>query len=178
MKKNKIKHIFLVLIVAFTTSCNDWLLEPSPGVTNLDDFFTGGNTAIQTVNAAYTPLMWEFNSTYYPEWFIGDVVSDDALKGGQSISDMADVYDMENFKTGSNNQFLLEYYRAQYQGISRCNVGINNIPQIAEDTIMSTKVKARLLGEVHFLRALYYFRLVRIFGGVPLVDYVIDSSNK
>ena len=85
---------------------------------------------------------------------------------------------MENFKTGSNNQFLLKYYRAQYQGISRCNVGINNIPQIAEDSIMSTKVKARLLGEVHFLRALYYFRLVRIFGGVPLVDYVIDSSNK
>ncbi len=97
------KYIFIILsgLTLTFTSCESWLLEPSPGVTKLEDFFSVGKTAIQSTNAAYVPLMWEYNSTYFPEWFIGDVVSDDALKGGQSIGDMADVYDMENFKTNS-----------------------------------------------------------------------------
>ena len=101
------KYIFIILLGSIFTlsSCESWLLEPSPGVTKLEDFYSVGKTAIQSTNAAYVPLMWEFNSTYFPEWFIGDVVSDDALKGGQSTGDMADVYDMENFKTNSNSTY-------------------------------------------------------------------------
>lgn len=160
------------------TSCEDWLLEPSPGLTRLEDFYSVGKTAIQNTNAAYVPLMWEYNSTYFPEWFIGDVVSDDALKGGQSIGDMADVYDLENFKTNSNNGFLLDYYRAQWQGIARCNLPLQEIAKMTPDSVMTTRVQQRLLGELRFLRALYYFRLVRVFGGVPkITEPIVSSSN-
>ncbi len=159
------------------SSCDNWLVEPSPGVTTLDDFYSSGKTAIQNTNAAYVPLMWEFNTTYFPEWFIGDVVSDDALKGGQSIGDMAVVYDMENFKTTDNNAFLLNFYRAQYQGIARCNLPLQQIPFMATDSTMDTRIQSRLIGELKFLRALYYFRLVRVFGGVPKVTEIIGSSN-
>lgn len=174
------KYIFIGLISLslITSSCEDWLNAPTPGTTKLNDFFTSGTTAIQSVNAAYVPLMWEYNSTYYPEWFIGDVVSDDALKGGQSVGDMSDVYDMENFKTNTNNTFLLDYYRAQYQGIGRCNLVLQEVPVMNMDTIMDLRMKNRLIGETKFLRAMYYFRLVRVFGGIPLIDYVVDSSNK
>ena len=34
------------------------------------------------------------------------------------------------------------------------------------------------MGEAYFMRAFYYFQLVRVFGGVPLVDEVLDSSDK
>lgn len=173
----KLILIFCSASVLLFTSCNDWLLEPSPGVTKLDDFFTVGKTAIQVTNGAYVPLMWEFSSTYYPEWFIGDVASDDALKGGQSVGDMADAYDFENFKTNSNNGFLLDFYRAQYQGISRCNLGLQQIPLMNTDSVMDTRVQKRLIGELKFLRAMYYFRLVRIFGGVPLTTEPINSSS-
>ncbi|HLP05622.1 MAG TPA: RagB/SusD family nutrient uptake outer membrane protein, partial [Paludibacter sp.] len=174
------KKLILILCSAsmlLLTSCNDWLLEPSPGVTKLEDFFTVGKTAIRATNGAYVPLMWEFNYTYFPEWFIGDVVSDDALKGGQSIGDMADVYDFENFKTNSNNGFLLEFYRAQYQGIARCNLGLQQIPNMETDSVMDERVQKRLIGELKFLRAMYYFRLVRIFGGVPLTTAPINSAT-
>lgn len=175
MKKRLI--LFTSLTMLALTSCESWLLEPTPGVTKLEDFFTVGKTAIQTTNAAYVPLMWEFSSTYYPEWFIGDVVSDDALKGGQSISDMADVYDLENFKTNANNGLLLEFYRAQYQGIARCNLPLMQIPAMQTDADMTASVKNRLIGELKFLRALYYFRLVRVFGGVPLVTAPVESKE-
>ena len=52
MKTTHILKAFCGLaLLATATSCNDWLLEESPGKTGLDDFFTSGNTAIQVVNA-------------------------------------------------------------------------------------------------------------------------------
>lgn len=176
MKLDKI--IFCVLITVFSTACNDWLTETPPAQTDVDDYFTSGKTALATVNGAYVPLAWEYNGTFYSEWFIGDVVSDDALKGGQNLSDMASVYDMENFKTIANNDLLLEFYRAQYQGIGRCNLALQEIPQMDLDSLMTQDVQNRFIGELKFLRAMYYFRLVRVFGGVPKVDFVVASSDK
>ncbi len=177
----KVKHIFTVLCstaaLLSTTSCNDWLTEESPGSTSLKDFFTSGMTAIQSVNACYTPLAWEYNYTYCSEWYIGDIASDDALKGGQNLSDMANAYDMENFKTNANNDLLLDFYRAQYQGIARCNLALQEVPGVTPDENLTEERKSCLLGEAYFMRALYYFRLVRIFGGVPYTNVVIDSSD-
>ncbi len=173
------KKIFITFsfsVALLVTSCDKWLVEKSPGITNLEDFFSNGQTAIQSVNAAYVPATWQYNSTYFSEFFIGDVVSDDALKGGQGISDMSSVYDMENFKTQSNNEFLLDFYRAQYQGIARCNLVLSQVPNVEVDATMDQRLKDRLIGEAKFLRAYYYFRLVRVFGGVPKVDFVIESS--
>ena len=175
------KKLILICCAASTlifSSCDSWLLEPSPGVTKLADFYTVGQTAIQSTNAAYVPLMWEFNSTYFPEWFIGDVVSDDALKGGQSKGDMSIVYDMENFKTATNNAYLLDFYRAQYLGIGRCNLILQEVPGMNTDAVLTATLKNRVIGEAKYLRAMYYFRLVRIFGGVPKVDFVVSSSKQ
>ncbi len=177
----KVNNIFLALcgmaMLGSTTSCHDWLTEESPGTTSLSDFFTSGATAIQVVNACYTPLAWEYNSTYCSEWFIGDIASDDALKGGQNTADMADAYDIENFKTNAYNTLLLDFYRAQYQGIQRCNLALQEVPDVDADDDMTESRKECLLGEAYFMRAYYYFRLVRIFGGVPYTDVVIDSSD-
>ena len=178
MQKNISRLFLMATLVTSLASCEDWLLTPSPGVTKLDDFFTQGETAIQSINAAYVPLMWEFSSTYYPEWFIGDVVSDDALKGGQSIGDMSVVYDMENFKTATNNAYLLDFYRAQYQGVGRCNLVLEQVPAMTLDSAMDASIKNRIIGEAKYLRAMYYFRLVRVFGGVPKVDFVVNSAKK
>lgn len=173
------KNIILLSTLALAlSSCSDWLEEPTPGVTKLEDYFTGVETAVENVNACYVPLAWELNETYFSEWFIGDVVSDDALKGGQNTNDMADVYDMENWKTMSNNGLLKQYYRAQYMGIGRCNLAIQYIEQMPTDATFDLKTKQRILGEAHFLRAYYYFRMLRVFGGVPLVTKVIDSDEK
>ena len=122
---------FTALLTALSlTSCNDWLTAETPGTTKLKEAFTGIDVAVNTTNAVYVPMMWEYgnNTTYYPEWFIGDVVSDDALKGGQYLQDMPAVRDMENFKTTTNNALLLGYYRALWQGISRANLAIQEVP--------------------------------------------------
>lgn len=167
-----------LLMMGSLTSCNDWLNEENPGQTTLDDFFTSGQTAINVANAAYTPLEWEYNNTYFSEWYIGDIASDDALKGGQDLADGSDAYDIDNFKVNINNTIILDYYRAKYQGIARCNLALQEIPKVDLDDVLTEDRRDCLMGEVHFLRAFYYFQLIRVFGGVPIVDFVIDSSDQ
>ena len=173
----------LALATLSLSSCNDWLTEETPGTTKVSEFFTSLSTAEAVVNAAYVPMTWEFGTTYYPEWYFGDIVSDDALKGGQDINDGADLRELENFKANSDNEILLQYYRAQWQGIQRANLAIDEIPTTrieteGDEAEKQAKYRDRYLGEAYFLRGLYYFRLARMFGGIPLIDFVVKSSNE
>ncbi len=179
MKKTQ----YIVLALAMGASlmgCKGYLTELEPGTTRLNDYFVSTDAAVENVTGCYVPLMWEYNSTYCAEWFIGDIVSDDALKGGGSTTDMADSYDMENWRTTSQNTLLLDFYRAQYQGIARCNLAIKYISamEVGLDEKFTASMKNRLLGEAYFLRAYYYFRLLRVYGGVPITTDVIDSSDR
>ncbi|MBO4871049.1 MAG: RagB/SusD family nutrient uptake outer membrane protein [Muribaculaceae bacterium] len=180
--KKTIKYVMLIALTAVMGACNDWLTDDTPGSNKIEDYFVSTATALEVVNASYMPLAWEYgtSTTFYSEWFIGDIVSDDALKGGQGISDMGNAYDMENFKTNPDNRLLLGFYNAQWQGIQRCNLAIEQVSGMEEgvDADFTPEMKARLIAEAKFMRSYYYFRLVRIFGGMPLIDYVVDSSNK
>ena len=177
-----IKNISVICILCSVFSffgCKDYLTEIEPGTTLLEDFYTSTAAAKQNVTGCYVPLMWEYNNTYCSEWFIGDIASDDALKGGGSTTDMSDAYDIENWRTTDQNTLLLNFYRAQYQGIGRCNLALEYIEkmEIGIDGDFTPEMKNRLLGEVHFLRAYYYFRLVRVFAGVPMPLKVLRSSE-
>ena len=180
MKKQSIFIISILCSVLCLSGCKDYLTEIEPGTTLLADFYTSTAAAKQNVTGCYTPLLWEYNRTYCSEWFIGDIASDDALKGGGSTTDMADAYDIENWRTTENNTLILDFYRGNYQGIGRCNLALENIEkmEVGIDEEFTEAMKTRLLAEVHFLRAYYYFRLVRVFAGVPMPLKVLASAEE
>ena len=179
MKKIVRLSVIFALCSFFLTSCKDYLTELEPGTTLIEDFYTSTPAVVQNVTGCYTPLQWEYNNTYCSEWFIGDIASDDALKGGGSTTDMADAYDIENWRTTDLNTLLLDFYRGNFQGVGRCNLALEYIGETALeiDSAFTASMKNRLLGEVHFLRAYYYFRLVRVFAGVPMPLAVVRSSE-
>lgn len=175
----KIVYLFLVVSV-YLTGCTDFLTPEPLATEKLSDFFKNDSAAVQVVNAAYVPLQWQLGGTYANEWFIGDVVSDDALKGGASLYDMQVVGLMENFQTTANNEFLDTFYDINYQGIFRCNFAIENINGMPDDKWTDPELKTRLIGEAKFLRAFYHFRLMRVFGNIIKGDrtFTQDDSQK
>lgn len=171
-------YISLACVAILLTACRDYITELSPGTQLLEDFYVNGSAAEQNVTGCYTPAIWEYNVTYFPEWFIGDVMSDDALKGGQHTNDMETVYDMENWKTIPSNTYVRDHYITCYQGIARCNLAIQYVAQMKNDSTMDERTQKRYLAEAHFMRAYYYFHLVRIFGGVPLTLQVENDAER
>ncbi len=137
------KRIFVVLAVVSLlglVSCNDWLLEVPDGTNRYEDYYVSGETCYPVVNACYVPMMWELGTTYMNEWFIGDIASDDAIKGGENRIDMPMALDIELFQVNAENTLLLDFYRAQYIGISRCNRAIQDIAKVPTDEFMNETI--------------------------------------
>ena len=60
-----------------------------------------------------------------------------------------------------------------YNGIANANLAISRIPAIK----MNETTKKSLLGEAHFLRAFYYYYLVKLYGDIPLTTEPINFSS-
>jgi len=101
-----------------------------------------------------------------------DVASDDADKGS-TPSDFGPAGEIDNFTHTPNNFLFNNIWNGHYAGIARANRAIDILNQSTFDAA----TKNKLLGEARFIRGLYYFNLVRFFGGVPKLIRVPDPSE-
>ena len=78
-------------------------------------------------------------------------------------------------KLATDNAHVGNFWTYIYSALYKVNVNIEGIQQSAS---ISNALKQQLLGELKVLRALYYFNLANLFGGVPLVtstDYKLNA---
>ena len=106
-------------------------------------------------------------------WYFGDIVSDDADKGGSGDTDEPDLLEFESFFGDPSSGIVLGEWKTAYKGITYCNLALENIPGVDMDELE----KNALLGEAQFLRAYWYFNLVTTFGRVPLVTRTLAPSE-
>lgn len=153
-------------------ACKQEFLEKKPlGQLTSDNFFQTEQHAIWATNAVYAHLRaWQVHVFSY----IGmtDIPSDDADKGS-TPNDANFLNEMDNFTYDAGNLAPLTQWQGFYQGIYRANLAIDHIPQIE----MDEQLKARLIGENKFLRAYFYFCLVRWFGDVPLIIHPLQPDE-
>jgi hypothetical protein len=146
------------------SGCKDHFLDKFPnGRISTENFYKTSADAVSAINAVYDPLQWR-NMYGVAEWAIGDVVSDDSEKGGNGGNDFIDLGRMEEFNGTAVNDLLNFRWKNSYTGILRANTVLKKVPDIP----MDNDLKQRILGEALFLRALYYFGLVKVFGDIPL----------
>lgn len=157
-------RLVLILTILLTTACSEDFLEKKPlGQLSSDTFFTTGEHAVLSTNTVYNMLRsWEVHVFSY----IGmtDIVSDDADKGS-TPNDANFLTEIDNFTFDPGNIAFGGVWSGYYRGIYRANLNIGRIPDID----MNQALKERLIGENKFLRAYFYFKLVRWFGDVPLI---------
>ena len=158
MKYIKIILIGLVL-VSYNTACTKFV-EYNPQ----EDYQITANDYLKTADdynkmviGVYSPLQWLYANT-----IIGDVASDNSVSGGENATDVLGFQQIDDYQITSNNSYLSEAWKSCYEGINRANYLHENKAKL------DFAGKEALYGEVYFLRAYYYFELVRMFGDVPL----------
>jgi hypothetical protein len=85
--------------------------------------------------------------------------------GAGGGTDGFETVQWSNFNTTTDNPGVANIWSAHYAGILRANIVIDKVPGIA--AVDETR-KGQIVGQAQFLRGLYYFNLVRLFGDVPL----------
>jgi tetratricopeptide (TPR) repeat protein len=160
-----IKLFTLLSVVTLFTACKKWVdYDPHEDfrTTELDYLKSESDYRTMTISV-YSPLQW-----LNQEVPVGDIASDNAVTGGESASDVLSLQQIDDYTHTAVNSTLTELWKAAYEGINRANY----LHQYREANPAGQAVafagKEALYGEVYFLRAYYYFHLVRMFGDVPL----------
>lgn len=160
--KKIILYLSLSLFTVLFMACEKFLDEQPQGQYPAEEFFKTAEHAKLAINAAYVPL--SFSNSDNRLWVFAEIASDDAVKGGFP-GDQADIGLIDEFQIYSDNGNVETTWEIYYEGISRCNSIILNVPDIDMDEALQN----RIMGEAHFLRGFYYFQLCNIYGNIPLV---------
>ncbi len=156
------KHVrYIISIIVFCTtlcmSCEN-ILEPAPqGQVALDKLLTTENGILTAVNGIYQPLQGQYEGNMLR---LTDLASDDGWTWRKETE--PDIYIVE--QTFSVSQ---DVWSTHFTGITRANTVLAHVESIEE--FSSAEMKDAIVGQAKFMRAFYYFNLVRLFGGVPLI---------
>src|ERR1700744_2110637 len=82
--------------------------------------------------------------------------------------------DVYNIDFNSQNSDINGFWTDCYAGIANANAALQYIPGI---NFSDATLKTRLMGEASFLRAVFYFYLVQLYGDVPLRLPGMSFSN-
>ena len=149
--------IIIVILLALNVGCEKFSLEEQPKTFYVtEQFFRNEEDAQAALASAYQAF---FSSTYYGRWMIGvpELFSDYVNgKGGQAK--------FSKYAITTTETRIRLLFGDIYIGINRANLVLNQVPEIDMDAAL----KAQILGEACFIRALNYYNLVRAWGPVPL----------
>ena len=167
---NKIFRLPAVALLFLLSSCNDDFLTLAPiSNANVDNFYSSENDFQLAVNGAYISLRSDGVFQDYVQ-LIGDMHSDNATVG-TTAGVRSYFYELSEFKDQPASPIYSSVWNDHYQGIYRCNMVLDQIDAVS---FANEARKKQFIGEARFLRGLFYFNLVRIFGDVPLV---LNSLN-
>jgi hypothetical protein len=173
--KNRIIALALAASAAFTlAACNDnkFLTETPIDFVGPGNFYNNANDALAAVNGAYAGLENTSGSNYYGGLFVMLVefpteMQTPYLSAGNERSLV------DNYTFTPSHNYIYQSWLGAYAIINRANGVIARVPGINMDATL----RDRVVGEAKFLRALNYFNLVRLFGGVPLETAETNSLD-
>lgn len=165
LKKRTLGGTLLTLGLGLLAGCTKDYLDLSPrNAASTETFYANQTDAIQATTSAYAQLQQD--GLYGHSLWAMDIMADNSFVGGGGAADGIEFQQLDNYTIPSSNPVITAYFQRCYLGIGAANQVLLHVPDISG---MDPALKNRCLGEAAFLRALYYFYLVRGFGDVPLV---------
>jgi hypothetical protein len=140
-----------------------------------ENFYKSQTDAIAAVQSVYNNLTHNTSKDHasiYNRLLVLAVgmSTDDQIPGLSATN--PDVRSIGAYTQTSTNTRYYELWRQHYEAINRANTAIDRLPLI---TSADTAVIHRLILEAKFLRGLYYYNLVRLWGDVPLTIHETKS---
>jgi len=175
IKRIKISGVAFILLMLGYTACNhkDFLVLEDPNNLSDANFYQTAEDVAIAVNAAYTGLS---NRGLYKrqfgaiEYMNGDFT---ITSGGFQFAGLNGF----NFLP-TENDIVQSVWDECYRGIAKCNLVLDRAPEVEDFQDDDLKpLLNRYLAEVRFLRGLYYFHLVTLYGDVPLIQTTVLGAT-
>ena len=177
----KILLPFAICGLFLFAGCNQSLLDiPQKGVIALEDFYQTDEDAEQALVAAYEAIASNYMTPRYNDnWVISlwNYMGDDMYAAGNNKTDNANQNELNSFRYLTTNGIMGSAYRGLYSAIYSANLAIDHFKDgLPEGGV--TPTTQRVVAEAKVLRALSYLYLALGWGTPPIVDHVLDPSEK
>lgn len=176
MKLFSLKYIVLAGIFAVTMACSDDFIDVPSKNENSEDFFNSQEQYEEALIGAYDLL----NASYLGV-MVGEIASDNTLSGGESATDTPGIQEIDDMIHTPSNAILRDIWTWMYAGANRANY----LLEFQDKTDFTGR--ANIIAQAKFLRAYYYFELVKWFGDIPIsIDkrlqfgdqFIVDRTPK
>ena len=160
--KNKLTKIIAVVAILFAVSgCTDNFINErtAPYTIDSETFFNSETDYYNALIGAYDLLQ-----SSYANVILGEIASNNTLCGGESATDVIGWQQIDDMIHTPVNSNLRDIWGFMYAGVNRANY----ILEFQDKT--EFEGRDIIIAETRFLRAYYYFELVKWFGPVPLKE--------
>ncbi len=175
--KNIVISISLFMMTLFMVSCEEFLNEPALGVETLDAYFVNEEECDRYITGLYAKITTHSWTPVYIWWVMTDISTDDGWLGSTYQSakyvDFKPIAHYEGGSQATTNIYLTDFWEVRYKGIYSANLGVSKI----EGSDISQAKKNQFIAEAKFLRAYFFFELVKNFGGVPLTLTTLEPNE-
>jgi hypothetical protein len=186
--KHIIKFTFLILVTLFMGSCTQDFLDKQPNGSLTDEVYFATLDGIGLgVTGVYATLNVQPAGLHNLDMMylgFGSIPSDDAEAGGESgAHDILDFQHMDQGVPQTSDQKAISdnYWAYNYKSILYANSTLQGIKTFRENNPNLDATDRALLnqyeGEMEFVLAFVHFKMVQAYGGVPIVDHPLSSSE-
>ncbi len=171
----------LSISVVMLSGCDADMLEIKPITSELEtNFYNTEGECFQGLVAVYDVLQWGavatpgMGASSIPFEWISEVLGDKCYAGGDNATDGANMERLNRGQIRVEDGAPRSLWKKYYSGIYRANLLLEKLPNA---TFNKESNRTRFEAESRFLRAYFYFDLVRLFGNVPLILKPLSSSE-
>ncbi len=174
MKSKNILYLVIFMAFFMLYSCGEDFLYKAPQG-SIDQAALMNQTGIDllTTNAYANLTENGWGATPF-NWTFGGMYGGDANKGSDA-NDQSVLNEMEMYNVLPTNGYINEKWEWIYKGSKRVNVALQTMAMVKD---LPEAFRKSRNGELHFLRALFYFEGIKIFGPyIPWVDETITDND-
>jgi tetratricopeptide (TPR) repeat protein len=168
--------VIAILMLIFFAACGDGFLEEetNPNALTTENFWQSEEDAIKGLTSVYATLQPSMNwAATYEQYIVTENYRTDELDWRDDVTSWIHI---ASFTNDPENAVSNNYWNYQYQGIFRANQCIEGIPRIPN---ISSEVLSQTVAEARFLRAFFYYNLLRNFGEkIPLYEVAFGDSDE
>lgn len=169
MKKINIFCLIAALLVVIT-SCDDFLETDPQNDLSSSTYYTTDEEIETAVLAIYDAMQaYDDDNDWEQREFALTEIRSDNSKTSNSEGAFAEFQDLD---VSTSNTYLDVYWNVQYN----VNMEANTVLQYI-DNVTDEDLKDQFTGEAYFARALSHFNLVRAFGDIPIIDYLVGADD-
>jgi len=174
----KLIYFIAIVTMVITTSCGDKFLDTDNLYgKSLETYYSTPTDIEEAMAGVYNAI---YTAGVHSNETVAANLMSDMMLGGGGPDDKSAKY-VDNFEDPAEDTYR-DMWTQSYNGIARANAIIEktaeadfsiyfNSPEEAET------FKNQAIGEALFMRAFFYFRLAKFFGGVPLIVAIDDPKD-